>query len=901
MRYVAAVQVVGGMEHNEGPSDPGLSPEARPDAPAGADPYGLSGQTVSHYAVQDVLGGGGMGVVYRAEDTRLRRTVALKFLPPLLSRDAHAKERFMAEAQAASALDHPNICTVHEIGETDSGQLFIAMAYYPGETLRARLKRGPVPVAEATDLAVQVARGLAKAHAKGIVHRDVKPANVMITPEGRAKLVDFGVAKMADTLLTQAGTTVGTIAYMSPEQTRGEAVDARTDLWALGVVLYEALTGERPFRGAYDQAVVFSILHEDPEPVTAVNPSVPPALDPVIGRCLQKDPARRYSDASALLADLEAVQQGTATQRAVVLSERPTHRRLARLGMGLAVALVLAVGLLLAWPAAQSDEQGGVVASGLRQVAVLPFANVGGDSTNQAFIDGLVYTIGATLTEMEQFANRLSVLPTDDALATTTRAPREAAQTLGADLVVSGSVQRAAERIRLTLEVYDAEADRRLGSRILDKTMTDLLALQDSVALTLASLLDVELNEAAQEALAAGGTTSSRAYDLYTQARGYLQHYEDERNVDRAIALFEQAINEDGRYALAYAGLGEAYWRKYDATNDPRWKDEAGEAGEQAVELDGDLAPVRVTLGLIYKGTGEFEAAEREFLRALTLDSLDAQAHKELAATYYFLGRLDEAEREYRRAIALKPGYWEYHGSLAFLYSAQGRHEEAIPLLRRVIQLRPDNPWGYNDLGLQYHRLGRLDSAAVWYRRATEANPAATGPTALAFRNLGDLAFLQRDYAEAAQIYQRALRLDSTNSDTWAMLGDAYALGGNEPDAQRAFRRMLALDERTLEVNPNDENALLGIAIGHARLGRPERAREALRRLDDLPQKGPGTLLVMSTVYEALNDRPSALHFLGEGLEQGLTRARIENAPYLDALRTDPRYHQLVQDYPPQR
>ena len=251
---------------------------------------------------------------------------------------------------------------------------------------------------------------------------------------------------------------------------------------------------------------------------------------------------------------------------------------------------------------------------------------------------------------------------------------------------------------------------------------------------------------------------------------------------------------------------------------------------------------------------------------------------------------------EYRRAIELKPGYWAYYGSLAFLYDAQGRHEEAARLLRRVIELRPDNPLGYNDLGLQYHRLGQLDSAAVWYRRATEVNPAATGPTALAYRNLGDLAYLQRNYAEAAQTYERALRLDSTTSDTWAMLGFASQLGGDAAGAERAFRRMLALDEQALEVNPNDEDALVGVAIGYARTERPARAQEALQHLADLPQKEPGTLLDMATAYELLNDRPSALHFLGEGIEKGLTRARIEDSPLLDALRTDPRYRQLIRD-----
>jgi Flp pilus assembly protein TadD len=496
---------------------------------------------------------------------------------------------------------------------------------------------------------------------------------------------------------------------------------------------------------------------------------------------------------------------------------------------------------------------------------------------------------------MEKFADRLSVLPTAEALAAEVRTPSEAARTLGADLVVSGSVQRAAERVRLTLDLYDADAGRRLGSRILDKSMADVLALQDSVALILAALLDLELSTAAERALRAGGTSDPGAFDYYTQARGYLQRYEDERNIDSAVRLFRRAIEADSSYALAWAGLGEAYWRRYEATRDPQWVERASEAGEQAAALGGDLAPVRVTLGIVYKGTGRYEAAERELRRALALDSTNAEAHRHLAATYYYLGRPEDAEAEYRKAIALKPGYWAFYNSLGFFYHVQGRHEEALSVYRRVVELRPDNPWGYNNVGAQYHNLGRLDSAAVWYRRAAEVNPSATGPTASAYKNIGQIHARNRDYAQAARMHERALAIDSTDAETWAYLAEAYFRDGEEARARAAWRRMIALDSQTLRVNPNDENALVGLAVSHARIGQADSARVALQRLAGLAQIRPGILHDMAVVYEILGDRDRALEYIEQGLRQGLQRADVDASPDLDALRADPRYRALLQ------
>ncbi len=864
-----------------------------PDAhkPALADPYKLSGETISHYTVHDVLGGGGMGVVYRGEDTRLQRPVALKFLPPALSQDAHAKDRFLAEAKAASALDHPNICTIHEFGETDAGQLFIAMALYSGQSLRSKMEEGSLDADEALDLGLQIARGLSAAHAAGIVHRDIKPANVMVTDGGVAKIVDFGIARVGDLQLTQTGTTVGTTGYMSPEQTRGTDVDGRTDLWALGVVLYEALAGARPFRGNYDQAIVYSILHEDPEPLTSVVPDLSVEIEAVISRCLQKDAAKRYQNADALVKDLEAIQRGQAPDSALRPVRSVRKRGLNKMALtGIAiVSIVLAVflGRQLAAPEEAS-------ASEIVNVAVLPFTNVSGDSTDQAFIDGLGYTVSATLTQMEQFVDRLSVLPADvDGLEA--RSPGDAAEALHADVLVTGSVQRAAERVRLTLNLYSAEEGRQTRSTIIDSEATNMLAMQDSVAQVLAGLLDLELSASDVETLSAGGTSSAEAFDDYTKAQGYLLNYEDERNVDLAIEHFQQAIDKDRQYVLAHAGIGEAYWRKYEATDDPQWVDRASEAAARAVELNNSLAPVRIIAGRIYKGTGKYEDAEREFLSALAIDSTNAHAHQQLAATYYHVNRLEEAEIHYLRAIELKPDYWAFHSTLGYLYGNHGRPEEAARAYRRVVDLRPNNPMGYSNVGWQYVNREMLDSAQVWYQRAAEANPEAKGETARAYANLGGIHMRQREFPQAIAMYERSVQLDSTESDLWFFLASAYEWASDSTKAERAWQRIIEIDTGGLEVNPYDPNALIGLAFSYVMTGEKERGRTMLERLEDVPTKAPWIQRIMAEIAEQLGERELALRYLDESFEIGLTQAEVQASPWLDDLRTDPAYADLLE------
>ncbi|MDX1488766.1 MAG: protein kinase, partial [Acidiferrobacterales bacterium] len=571
-----------------------------------ADP--MLGRRITHYQILERLAGGGIGVVYKALDTLLGRPVALKFLPAHLNSHEATRTRFIHEAKAASALDHANLGYIHEIGESDDGRLFIAMAYYRGETLKKKIEQGPLPLDEALDYAVQIADGLACAHRAGIIHRDIKPANIMVTGPTRArdteattqqvsgsspgvvKIVDFGLAKVHDVGITRTGARLGTVSYMSPEQGRGTEVDHRTDIWALGVVLYEMLTGERPFKGDYEAAVLYAALNSSPPSLSSLRPDLPLRLEQVVLQCLQKDVADRYQDVEMLRSDLEAIRQGVPP---IGAPSRPRSRerwpsvqvwqRLFRWPL-LAIPLVLGVVLLAVWFSwSNVPEQ--------RHLAVLPFTVIGETTDARAFSAGLLESLTSKLTQIEQYQEgSLWVVPAAEVTASMT--PSDARAQLGVTLVVSGSVQMQGERVRLTLNLIDTENRRQIASEQIDHRNTEALALQDEAVLMLARMLRVRLKRNEREELTAGSTEKSQANAFYLRGWGYLRNYQTVEEVELAIDHFRKAIDVDPDFALAYAGLGEAYWQKFRRTDDVQWVDDAIEHSQHALRLNDRLAPV---------------------------------------------------------------------------------------------------------------------------------------------------------------------------------------------------------------------------------------------------------------------------------------------------------------------
>jgi TolB-like protein/Tfp pilus assembly protein PilF len=631
------------------------------------------------------LGEGGMGVVYEAEDTKLKRTVALKFLPPELTRDAKAKERFVHEAQAASALEHPNICAIHEIDEAPDGQMFIVMPRYDGESVAARIERGPLKLDEALDVAAQIAQGLAKAHERKIIHRDIKPANILITNDGLVKIVDFGVAKLSGrTKLTRTGTTAGTVSYMSPEQLRGGDVDHRSDIWALGVVLYEMITGETPFRGDYEQAMGYSIMNEAPKPIRSLRPDVPVEVERLIEKTLSKNPNERYQKATELLAALQSVKRRFDSQTA---------------------------------DAGQSD------AKATPSIAVLPFANLSADKENEYFSDGLAEDIIDALTQVPG----LRVMARTSAFSFRGKEAdvREIGARLNVEHILEGSVRRAGSRLRVTAQLVKASDGYHLWSQRFDREMTDVFAIQDEISQAIVEKLRLRL--AGDRPLVKRYTENLAAYDLCLKARYHiLKMTQEGREAGRRYC--EQAIALDPNYAPAYVVLAESHlWSAFWGSTDPREAySRAKSAALEALRLDDTIADAHIALGTVL-GSGEFDwpGAECEFKRALELSPTSAAVRYDYAWCYamwflYPMGRVEQALTEMRRALELDPLDPFYNSLVGYLLHSAGQFEPAVAQLEHAIELDPTFFFAYWFLLSVYAENGRLDEAIAAGEKANE-------------------------------------------------------------------------------------------------------------------------------------------------------------------------------------
>ncbi|MDX1530696.1 MAG: tetratricopeptide repeat protein, partial [Rhodothermales bacterium] len=781
----------------------------------------------------------------------------------------------------------------------------IAMACYEGETLERRLQRGPLAVEEAVGLGVQVARGLGAAHRRGIVHRDLKPSNVFVTEDGTAKLLDFGIARVGGAAATQTGSTAGTAAYMAPEQLRGE-VGERSDLWGLGVVLYEMVAGERPFRGDYEAAVLYAVLHEGPAPLPA---AVPAGLAAVVGRCLEKDPAARYATAAEVEADLERVREGRAP---AVSRPSPARRREGERGpwwsrlrhrgrWAAAAGAVLALAFVLVWGPARERATalsgaaygwvfGAVPAE--KHIAVLPFTTPTDDADSRAFANGLAELLTATITQYEREGDPLWVVPVREALAEDVTSAAEARRVFGVNLVLTGSVHRGVTGIRATLNLVDAETLRQLRSDVVDVAAEDLALLQDRAAQKLLTMLELALGDATAEPVRLASTEDPRALDFYYQGLGYLQQYQSVENIDRAIELFQRSAALDPAFAPAEAGLGEAYWRMYEATQDVRAAERAETHTRRALSLDAGLASAHVTLAFVYTGTGRAAEAEAEAEQALAIDPGHATAFSALASAYEGQGQLDEAEAAYRRAIQLRPAYWAPYNELGAFYSTYGRYEEAAEQFRKVVELVPENAIGYSHLGAVLFYLGREDEAAAQFERSIEIEP-----TYGAITNLATLHYFRGEYARAADVYRQALENNAADYRVWSFMASALDKApGREEEARRTAERALALAEEQLALDSTDAVILADIAGYYVITGDPDAARDYLRRAERNASAEVDLLFQISSVYERLGDREAALDRLADAVAAGGSLSSVDSDPDFHHLVEDPRYQELSGD-----
>ena len=659
----------------------------------GPDPF--IGQEVDHFRILEKLGGGGMGRVYKALDLKLDRTVALKFLPPHLGTDDEAKRRLIHEAKAASALDHPNICAIYEIGETDAGRLFIAMAHYEGETLKAKIARGPLPVGEALRYGAQIAEALQRAHTSGIVHRDIKPSNVMVTAHGEVKVLDFGLAKTAGSDLTREGATIGTVAYMSPEQTHGNATDARTDVWSLGAVLYEMLTGERPFRSENDQTLIHAIRHDAPKPVRELRPEVSAHVAALVSRCLEKSPTSRCQSAAELLAGVHGVQAVGSSVR------RPAWQ--IRVLVYTSVAVLLGLMLLIGNRRITPPE------TRVASLAVLPVAPSMGDSAEQYFADGMTDLLIAQLSQfsgLQRVISRSSVMQYKD----TRKSSRQIGQELGVDALVEMSVLRAGDQVRITVNLVEAGAQRVLWGDSFERPLRDVLTLQREVAQAIRRQLQVQLTpQEAARLSAPARRVDPEAFALYLQAvRVSGPDQERER-----IAYLEQALEKDSAFALAYARVALSY------TMVARDRAKAEWAIARALALDPSLSEAHDALGLLRMWLDwDWIGAQAALHRAIALSPHNSRAHHELGQLLMRLGRCDEAVVAEQTAVLHDPARQLFQSGLGEIYLYCRRYDEAVHEFERTLGLTPNSSYTYRNLGDAYFYQRQYPKALAMYEKA---------------------------------------------------------------------------------------------------------------------------------------------------------------------------------------
>lgn len=848
----------------------------------------MIGQTISHYKILQKLGEGGMGVVYRAEDTKLHRPVALKFLSPEMTRDETAKKRFIQEARSVSSLDHPNIAVVHEIDETSDGQAFICMAYYEGSTIKQRLEKGPLAIEEAVKIAYQMADGLQRAHESGIVHRDIKPANVIITERGQAKIVDFGIAQLAgETKFRSPSETGGTAAYMSPEQAQGSAADKRSDLFALGIVLYEMVTGRKPFLGDHAAAVLYSIVNADPVKPSTFQREIPDDLDTIILRLLEKDPQQRYQSAAEVQNDLGSL---LGLRRRRIPSRPSAWSRVLRIVLPI-VALAV---ILLVIPQAReylASRLRSITGPARKTVVVLPFSCLTDDSLSRDLSAGLTSTVTSALSQIEGFGHQLSIVPASSVRKAQISTAEEAREKFAATHVISGEIQRIGAILRVTVGVINALDLVQERSDLEDYPVSDLVRIQDETSTRLAGMLDIKLAEALQAAFAAAGTASSDAFRYYSRGRSYLERHEQVANIDFAIGLFQRALEADSTYGLAFAGLGEAYWRKYSRTSETQWTDSAQRACARALEFVPNLPETHVTLGLIYRGTGRYDQALQEYRRALELNELDVDAMIGVGNAYEMLGKAAEADSAYRKAIATAPGYWDAYNNYGyFLLLSQRDFDKAIEQFRTVTRLSPDNIFGYNNLG-----------GALMYRdRWVEAKEVfdkslSIAPSVAAISNLGTIYFYyEKDYKKAAEIYEQGVRLNEHSYILWVNLGSAYyQIPERRGESLKAYRRAVSLALELLNVNPKDASLAADVARCFAVLGNRSEALRYLHQALARDNRSSEVILAFIETYEQLTMRREALTWVEKGFKGGLSAELIERSPQLASLVADAQYAAL--------
>ena len=851
----------------------------------------MIGKTISHYKVLEKLGEGGMGEVYLAEDTKLNRKVALKFLPSRLAADSSFKARFKREAQAAAGLNHPNIITVHEVAEYEN-RPFIAMEYVEGRSLKEVIAGKDLSVEEILDIGLQVSDGLAKAHQAGIVHRDIKPHNVLIDKDGRARVCDFGLAKAkTDVMLTQTGTTVGTVAYMSPEQARGEEADQRSDIFSLGVILYEMFTRQLPFKGEHEAAVFHAIINQQPQPLARFNSRVSPELERIVFKALAKDREERYQHADDLRADLKVESKSLEYSKTASLvrpSQAVRSRRMKTFPFilgGLGLIIVVLVYLAFMGQRQTSDQR-----TGRPSIAVLYLQNMSDNPEDEYFAAGMTEDIITQLskisglrvvsrTEMEQFRDQPTSI-------------KAVADKLGVDYVMEGSVRKHGNKLRITCQLVQADDGFHVWADSYDRNIKDLFDIQADVAREVASALEVALAPAELEEIAKKPTLDVRAYNYYLQGREYYFGHSTKREyLELAISMFEKALEVDSTFALAYAGLSDCYSSYVMFAVDVKmsWLEEAERAANKALSLDPELAEAHRALSRLYSVQGKTEEAVKAAERAVEANPHYAEAWRLLANWYMEAQRYAEAEGALLKALEVKPTETGLFTGLMQLYHLWGKPDKVDEYFRRGVEVQPTNEAIYGRMSAVLLLRGDVERAKQMAYKARELDPESGAGEAMLFA-----VFFLTEEVDSAAFYLQSTREASPGPDFYINMAIVAFKRGDKRVAHTYLDSSLALFEpmlRELEGTPGQLAIRSAIALIMAM---KEEREEALQEVKIVRESLGDSLLAMewSQVITFLSFTHVMLDQKAEAVE--LVRFLLENNVTTPAmLRLHPLYKKL--------
>jgi len=866
------------------------------------------GKTVSHYKITRELGAGGMGVVYEAVDTKLDRTVALKFLPPESTRDPDAKARFVHEAKAASAIDHPNVCNIYEIDETEDGQLFLAMACYEGETLKDRISRGPLPIDDALDITRQVAEGLTEAHARDIVHRDIKPANIFITEGGLAKILDFGLAKLAGlTRLTQEGTTLGTAHYMSPEQAGGQEVDHRSDLWCLGVVLYEMITGRVPFQGDHAQAVTYAILNSDPAPVTSLRTGVPLELERILGKCLSKDPAERYQHVEDLSADLLHLKRESAAGMTKTMRPGARPGKSPRRWPWVVVACAALV--LFGYLGVQALRNGrDFKRTQQPMLAVLPFENLG-EPGDAFFADGIteeILTKLSTVSDLGVIARESSFQYRGDDYTI-----EEIGNQLNVDYILKGTIRwertaAGSSTIRVTPRLISVDENRDIWAEAYEEELNQIFAVQASIGAQVVEALNITLLESNRQLLNNQPTENLKAYEFFLRAKEVSHDYPTKENMRAVESLLLESIALDPDFALAHAWLSMTHCRMHHFFVDRN--EERLELGriafEKALSIDPDLPDAYLARGQY------FYFAHRNYDEALSSLEISKEKRPNDWLTIHTIGVIkkrqglfEEALVWLRRGQAINPARRAPLSEEAIVLGLTGKNEEAVGKLEHIISLWPDVGETYRKLSALYRRM---DGNSTRSRQIMETASNRFGVEKFEGEWF-EILVLEGKYEEAL-IAAEDLPEDILDR-TGNYLDQAelnYYLGRDDQMRAGADSARVYLESK-VATEPEDGwwHCQLGLMFGY--LGRKDDAvREAQTGAALMPISkdavlGPQIVLKLARVYLLVGEYDSAIKQLETLLTTKMGNISVpllRNHPFWAPLRDHPRFQKLIADNP---